>query len=191
MRVRHEAAWEHKQSYPYLSGEERAWVWAQWKEDLFTPVKEKAGSSPEVSALRVGDRKKQMVTSRKWKRAEEISVGRGAFSQYLAHGQQRDATQSAWGQVAAMGSRWRRWWLEELTFMVTVRYCDSVVTRNVGKQPWSKVESRRVISGVDESCYLWMWVRNRVVGSSGFQQSHRGHWRSSCYGGTPVHVYAN
>ena len=58
-------------------------------------MKEKAGSSPEVSALRVGDRKKQMVTSRKRKRAEEISVGRGAFSQCLAHGQQRDATQSA------------------------------------------------------------------------------------------------
>lgn len=27
---------------------------------------------------------------------------------------------------------------------------------------------------------------NRVIGSSGFQQSHRGHWRSSCYGGAPV-----
>ena len=39
------------------------------------------------------------------------------------------------GQVAAMGSWWRRWWLEELTFVVTERYCDSVVTRNVGKQP--------------------------------------------------------
>lgn len=161
MRVKHKAAWEHKQSYPCPSGEERAWVWAQWKEDLFPPVKEKASSSPEVSALRAEDRKKQMVTSRKQKRAEEISVGGGAFSQCLAHSQQRDATQSAWGQVAATGSWWRRWWLEELTFVVTVRYCDSVVTRNVGKQPWSKVESRRVISSVDESWYLWMWVREQ------------------------------
>ena len=54
-------------------------------------MKEKAGSSPEVSALRVGDKKKQMVTSRKRKRAEEISVGGGAFSQCLT---ERDHTVS-------------------------------------------------------------------------------------------------
>ena len=53
----------------------------------------------EVSALRAEDRKKQMVTSRKQRRAEEISVGGGAFSQCLAHGQQRDATQSAWARL--------------------------------------------------------------------------------------------
>ena len=77
MRIKQEAAWECKQSYPCPSGEERAWVWAQWKEDLFPPVKEKAGSSSEVCALRVEDRNKQMVTSRKRKRAE-IS-GRRSF----------------------------------------------------------------------------------------------------------------
>ena len=77
MRIKHEAAWECKQSYPCPSGEERAWVWEQWKEGLFPPVKEKAGSSSEVCALRAEDRKKQMVTSRKRKRAE-IS-GRRSF----------------------------------------------------------------------------------------------------------------
>lgn len=56
---------------------------------------------PEVSALRAEDRKKQMVTSRKQKRAERSLVGGGAFT--VSSTWPAEMPQSAWGQGCSNG----------------------------------------------------------------------------------------